>query len=116
MHFKLLVAIVEDRRTNKVIEAARKAGATGVTVVNDARGQGLHPQKTFLGLSVSAMRDLVLVLAEEHRARAVLEAMAEAGGFERDKGAGIAFQLDVEDAIGLSEQIRAILPEVEEEL
>jgi len=116
MHFKLIVAIVDDRRTTDVIEAARKAGATGATVISDARGQGLHPQKTFLGLTVNAARDVVFVLAEEHLARGILEAIAEAGEFCTRRRTGVAFQVDVEDAIGLERQIDALLPEVEEEL
>ena len=38
MHFKLLIAFVEDSKTDKVMDAARQAGATGATVINNARG------------------------------------------------------------------------------
>ena len=31
MHFKLLIAFVEDSKTDKVMDAAREAGATGAT-------------------------------------------------------------------------------------
>ena len=52
MHFKLLIAFVEDSKTDKVMDAARKAGATGATVINNARGEGLLQNKTFFGLSL----------------------------------------------------------------
>ena len=39
MHFKLIIALVDDHLTDKVIEAAREAGATGSTVINQARGR-----------------------------------------------------------------------------
>lgn len=48
MRFKLILAFVEDARTDKVLDAAREAGATGATVINNARGQGLNQKRTFL--------------------------------------------------------------------
>jgi len=51
MHFKLIIVMVEDEKTNAVLKAARDAGATGATVLNQARGEGINPTKTFLGLS-----------------------------------------------------------------
>ena len=41
MHFKLLITFVSDNKTNAVLKAARSAGATGATVINNARGEGL---------------------------------------------------------------------------
>ena len=41
MRFKLLLVFVEDDKTDKVIEAAREAGATGCTIINNARGEGI---------------------------------------------------------------------------
>ena len=38
MHFKLIIAFVEDGKADSVMEAAREAGATGATVINNARG------------------------------------------------------------------------------
>ncbi|MEM9056014.1 MAG: P-II family nitrogen regulator, partial [Pseudomonadota bacterium] len=50
MKFKLLVAMVEHGRTDAVTDAARATGATGCTVITNARGEGLKPSSTFLGL------------------------------------------------------------------
>ena len=57
MHFKLIVAMVEDEKTEAVLEAAREAGATGATVLNQARGEGLKPARTFFGLSIESQRE-----------------------------------------------------------
>ncbi len=108
MKFKLIVIMVEDDRTNAIIDAARDAGATGCTVLNQARGEGITPQRTFLGLSMESQVDVVLLLAEEHRSRHILEQVAAAGEFEETPGTGIAFQVDVEDAIGLKHQIEVL--------
>ncbi len=56
------------------------------------------------------------LLVEEHRARHILETVGEAGQFDSSPGTGIAFQLDVEDAIGVRHQIAALTEVVEERL
>ena len=116
MHFKLIVVMVEDRHTNEILAASRDAGATGATVINQARGEGLSPAKTFLGLSIGSQVDLILMLVEEHLSRHILEEIATVGKFDESPGSGIAFQVDVEDAIGVQHQISALTEAVEEVL
>jgi len=115
MRFKLLVALVDDHLTHDVTQAARDAGATGCTVVTNARGEGLKAKKTFLGLSLETQRDMLLLLVEEHRARHILETVGEVGKFDSSSGTGIAFQVDVEDAVGVAHQVESIAPSLEEE-
>jgi nitrogen regulatory protein PII len=116
MHFKLIIALVEDSTTEKVLQAAREAGATGSTVINQARGEGVQQSKTFLGLTLETQRDMLLLLVEEHLCRAILETIAEAGHFDDQPGSGIAFQIDIEDAVGVSHQIQTLSQVIEEEL
>lgn len=116
MHFKLLIALVEDDKTDKVLEAARDAGATGATVLNQARGEGVKKAKTFFGLSLETQRDMILFLVEEHLSRKILEKVAAVGEFDNTPGAGIAFQIDVEDALGVMHQVEQLTPVVEEEI
>jgi len=116
MHFKLIIALVDDARTEKVMFAARESGATGSTLIGDARGEGLKPKKTFFGLTMEASRDMLLFLVEEHLSRKILERIADEAGFEENPGSGVAFLLDVEDAVGLSSQIVCLMDEVEEQL
>ena len=116
MHFKLIIAFVEDSTTDAVMDAARKAGATGATVINNARGEGLEQKKTFFGLSLETQRDIVLFLVEEHLSRHILEKISEVGEFEARPGSGIAIQIDVEDAVGVAHQIEKLVDVVEVEL
>jgi hypothetical protein len=115
MRFKLLVALVDDHLTEPVTRAAREAGATGCTVLTNARGEGLEKKKTFLGLALETQRDMILLLVEEHRARHILETVGEAGEFDSTPGTGIAFQVDVEDAVGVAHQVESIKPSLEKE-
>jgi nitrogen regulatory protein PII len=116
MHFKLIIIMAEDLRTRNILDAARNAGATGCTVLNQARGEGVNPAKTFLGLSIDSQVDVILMLAEEHMSRDIMEKVAQAGEFDESPGAGIAFQIDVEDAIGVRHQIEALAEVVEDRL
>lgn len=101
MNLKLIVALVSDEITGTVVDAARDAGATGATVINSARGEGLKPEKTFLGLELTAQRDLLMFLVAEPKARDILETIAKAARFDEEPGSGIAFQVAIEDAVGM---------------
>ncbi|MBA5249467.1 MAG: P-II family nitrogen regulator [Gammaproteobacteria bacterium] len=116
MHFKLIIAFVDSDKTDDILNAARAEGATGSTIISQARGEGLNHNKTFLGLNIETPRDVLLLLVEQHLSRAILENVAKAGEFDRDDQEGIAFQIDVEDAVGIAHQIQALETTVEEKL
>jgi len=116
MHFKLIIALVEDDKTDAVLDAARETGATGATVINHARGEGLVRSKTFFGLTLETQRDVLLFLVEEHLSRIILEKIALVGEFDSKPGTGIAFQVDVEDAVGVAQQVASLTEVVEEKL
>jgi nitrogen regulatory protein PII len=116
MHFKLIVAFVDDSKTAAIMDAAREAGATGCTVINHARGEGLKQAKTFFGLSLTTQRDVLLLIVEEHLSRHILEHIAEVGEFDASPGTGIAVMLDVEDAVGVSRQVEKLTDVLGDEL
>ena len=116
MHFKLLIVFVEDDKTEAVMDAARAAGATGQTVINNARGEGLEKTKTFLGLTLDTQRDVILLLVEEHLSRHILEHIGVIGEFDEKPGTGLAIQVDVEDAVGALSQVERLVDIVEDQL
>lgn len=116
MHFKLIIAFVDDVKTDDVMQAAREAGATGATIIGNARGEGLKPPKSFFGLSLESQRDVVMFLVERHLARHILETIAATAEFDTTPGTGIAIQIDVEDAVGVSHQIEQLTRFVEDKL
>ena len=113
MKFKLIFALAKDELLDDLLRAAREAGATGSTVISHAKGEGVEKIKTFLGMSLEEQSNLILFLVEEHLSRKIMEAL-EAAGHMQDKHTGIAFQLDVEDAVGVSHQIEQLTPLVDE--
>ncbi len=116
MHFKLIIAFVEDDKTDLVLNTAREHGAKGATVINHARGEGMKKSKTFFGLTLETQRDVLLLLVEEHLSRHILEKIANAAEFDNKPGTGIAFQIDVEDAIGVMHQVEKLTKELEDKL
>ena len=116
MKFKLIIALVTNDKTDIVTEVARRGGATGCTVITGARGEGLAPAKTFLGLTLEGQTDAILFLVERHLSRHILETIAREARFDEEPGSGIAFQLDIEDAVGLGSQLDTIEQEIEDQL
>jgi nitrogen regulatory protein PII len=116
MHFKLIIALVKEDITDVIMDTAREAGATGATVLNQARGEGIDTPKTFFGLNLETQRDMLMFLVEEHLSRSIMESIAEIGKLDEHPGTGILFQIDVEDALGVTGQINRLSDIVEEKI
>ena len=116
MNLKLIMALVAEEKTDAVMDAARECGATGATIITSVRGEGLKPEKSFFGLELTAQRDLLMFLVAAPKAREILETISAAGRFDDEPGSGIAFQVSIEDAVGLKTQAETILKEIEEEV
>ena len=106
MRFKVIIAMVEEDHQEDVIEAAKAAGATGVTILN-ARGEGIHEKKSFFGLQMEQQRDVLLFIVEDFHSNQILDAIYEAGDFH-EKGHGIAFSWSVDRVIGTESQMRVL--------
>ena len=103
MRFKVILALVNDDFQDEVIVAAKKAGATGVTILN-ARGEGVHDQRSFFGLAMETQKDMLLFLVEDFNSDQIMDAIYQAGKLD-EQGNGIAFCWAVDRAIGMESQI-----------
>ncbi|MCK5227131.1 MAG: P-II family nitrogen regulator [Desulfobulbaceae bacterium] len=113
MRFKIILASVKSSISDSIVDAGKKAGATGATII-PARGTGVHEAKTFFGLSLEAQTDIVMFLIEEHIVQNILDAIGDAGEFQKP-GTGIAFVLPVEHVIGLESQMERFRDEVRDQ-
>jgi len=109
MQFKLIIALINEDTTTTVMDAARQAGATGATIISDARGEGLKPRKSFFGLTVEVQCNVLLFIVEEHLSQQILARIGEVAGFAETPGSGVAFCIAVEDTAGLDSQIASIM-------
>ena len=76
----------------------------------------MKPQKTFLGLDISAKRDVVLFVVVARKTREILETIGVVGRLDEDPGAGLALQIPIEDAVGLTPQLPTLFDEIEGEV
>ncbi len=108
MAHKCIIAMVKPNLTDQVVNSAKKAGATGATII-PASGTGAGEAKTFFGLSLDIRTELVLVLVNEAMVEPILSAIKEAGRFS-EPGTGIAMVLPVEQTAGMESQMSRTKP------
>jgi nitrogen regulatory protein PII len=94
--------MVKPNLTDVVVDSAKKAGATGATII-PASGTGAHEAKTFFGLSLEVRTDVVLFIVDSQLVDPVLSAIKAAGQFDQP-GTGIAFVFAVEHIAGFESQ------------
>ncbi len=105
MRFKVIIAMVEQDHQDDVITSAKEAGATGVTILN-ARGEGIHKQKSFFGLQMEQQQEVLLFIVEDFHSNSIMDAIYKAGNFK--KGRGMAFSWTVDRVIGTESQMDAL--------
>jgi nitrogen regulatory protein P-II 1 len=113
MRFKLILSSVKADITDKIVDKAKEAGATGATII-PGRGTGIHEAKTFFGLSLEAQSDIIMLLVEEHLAVNILNSIKETGEFHKP-GTGIAFAIPVDHVVGLESQVEQFKKEVKKQ-
>jgi nitrogen regulatory protein P-II 1 len=113
MRFKLIVAAVKKDLSEKVIDTAKEAGATGATII-PARGIGAAEKKTFFGLSIEGPTDVVLFVVEEHVSDDILSALTAKCQIQ-EPGAGIAFSVAIEEVAGIESQMKKFREQAREQ-
>jgi nitrogen regulatory protein PII len=114
MSTKLIVAIVAPERTDKLMDVARGAGATGATIITGARGEGMFEKKGVLGLDLTKRRDVLLFLTPEALSQKIMQSITTADEFDESPGTGVVFMQDVEDVHGLRAALSATHAEPDE--
>lgn len=113
MQFKLIFALVKPNISDNVVDAMKKAGATGATII-PARGTGIHEAKSFFGLTIEDHTEIILFLVEEHIVEKFMKVISKAGEFDKP-GTGIAFVIPVEHIIGLESQMKKFISQARDE-
>lgn len=94
-----IVVIVERGKGDRLVEVAKKAGATGATVFY-ARGTGQEEAKRLFNLHIEASKEVILILSEKAKSERIVQAVTEAGRL-REPGTGIIFTMPVSGVVGL---------------
>jgi len=108
--YQLIVTIIKKGYAERIVNAAKAAGARGGTILH-GRGVGIHEQKKLLGIPIEPEKDIILTLIHKDQTKDVLKAIVQAGQLE-NPGTGIGFVIDVDKVVG----IVSLLEESDEEI
>ncbi len=95
----LIVTVVNDGFAEDAIEAAKKAGAEGGTIIH-GRGSGIHENAKLFGISIQPEKEIILTLVDTNKTQQILGAINNAVKLDQPH-TGIAFVLPVEKAYGI---------------
>lgn len=95
-----IFCIVNDGYSEAVMEAAKKLGARGGTVIN-ARGTAGKEAEKFFGITVQPEKEIVMILVPTEYKENILRALYEEVGLNT-AGQGIAFALPVDGVVGIT--------------
>ena len=96
---ELIIVIAEQGYTNLIMDAARGAGAYGGTVIH-AKGTGMELAEKFMGISISAEKELIFIVTKTELKNPIMKAIIEKAG-PKSKARAITFSLPVTDTAGL---------------
>ena len=109
--YELIISIVGEGSGTLCMEAAKKVGAGGGTLINGI-GLGSKDAMKLLGITIEPEKDIVLILTEKTNKKMIMEEISEVIGLN-ENGRGICFSLPVESTIGLTEKIEFVPVEKE---
>lgn len=97
---ELLIVIGKQGYSELIMDAARKAGARGGTVIH-ARGTGQQKAEQFLGISLASEKDIILIVAPSEQKAAMMQSIVHEAG-PGTAAAAIVFSLPVSDTAGIT--------------
>ena len=95
-----IFCIVNSGYSELVMDAAKKFGARGGTVIN-ARGTASKEAETFFNITIDPEKEIVMILVPSEIKDDVLHALYKEAGLNTP-GQGIAFALPVDSVVGIS--------------
>jgi nitrogen regulatory protein PII len=98
--FQLIVTIVNSGNALKVLDASKRAGAEGGTIIH-GRGAGIHERARLLSIPIQPEKDIILTLVPRSTAQKVLDSIVADLDLNKP-GHGIGFVIDVEEAVGIT--------------
>ena len=95
-----IFCIVNSGYSEVVMEAAKKLGAKGGTVIN-ARGTAPKDAESIFGITIQPEKEIVMILVPSSIKANLLHALYKEAGLDT-AGQGIAFALPVDGVVGLA--------------
>lgn len=102
--YKLISIIVNHGYADDAMEAARKAGAKGGTIIT-ARGTGTEEDVSFFGISLVPEKEMLLIVARSDTVDSIIKAVNSVPHI-RQPGGGVVFYLNIERFLPLGGRYR----------
>lgn len=100
---EVIFCIVNNGFGDEAMNVAKKAGATGGTIIN-ARGSASKSAESFFHIVIQPEKEIVMILIPSEKKDAILHALYREAGLDTP-GHGIAFALPVDHVIGLNKPV-----------
>ena len=97
--FDVVAVVMERGYTNVAMDAARKAGARGGTVIS---ARGIAEVKRFFGIEIQAEKEIVFLVVRSNEKQQVMTALMQAVGM-KTRSHGIVLSMPLSAAIGLAD-------------
>jgi len=98
MH-ELVVAVVNQKFTDKVLDCSRAAGATGATILH-TRSVNNKQAEQLIGTTFMQETDTIAILTSREYKATIMEAIRQNAGLKTDGGA-VLFSLPVDSLVGI---------------
>ncbi len=96
---ELVIVIAEQGYNEKIMDAAREAGAYGGTVIH-AKGTGKEAAEKFLGVSLATEKEIIFIVTKTELKNNIMQSIMKNAGPDT-KAKAITFSLPVTDTAGL---------------
>ncbi|MBA4549152.1 P-II family nitrogen regulator [Thermoactinomyces intermedius] len=100
IEYDLIVTIVNKGFAQEVVEASKKAGAEGGTILQ-GRGTGIREKAKLFNIVIEPEKEVILTLIDRKKTERVLDAIMKSGQLDKP-GKGIAFVMKVEHTVGIN--------------
>lgn len=98
--FRMITIIVNSGYADDVMDAARKAGATGGTITH-ARGTAPNDAaEKFLNITIVPEKEMIMIIAEEDKAPAIVKAIQELKCLQQP-GIGIIYTQEIKKFVNI---------------
>lgn len=98
-NFEVILCIVNNGFSDVVMDAAKKFGAKGGTVIH-GRGTAAKDAEKFFNITIQPEKEIVIILVNTKIKDIILKGLYDAVGMDTS-AQGIAFSLPVDDVVGI---------------
>ncbi len=98
--YQVITTIVDKGKAEDVIDAARKAGSKGGTIIN-GRGSGIHETSKVFHMDIEPEKEIVIILSEHEMTEGIVSVIREELKID-EPGKGIIYVQDVNQTYGIA--------------